>query len=69
MVIKEFLDKAKCKPKDCKSIEFPTNIKEIAKPKYIIAFDKNSNTILAIEYKQNKKITSQKIYHTNKNTL
>lgn len=55
VAIKECLDKAGGKPKDCILSEFPTNTKGTAKPEYIITFDKNSNTILVIECKRNKK--------------
>lgn len=55
VAIKECLDRAGGKPKDCRLSEFPTNTKGTAKPEYIITFDKNSNTILVIECKRNKK--------------
>lgn len=55
VAIKACLDKAGGKPKDCALNDFSTSTKGTAKPEYIITFDENSNTILVIECKRNKK--------------
>ncbi len=54
VAIKECLDKAGGKPKDCSLSEFPTNTKGTGKPEYIITFNKEPNTILVIECKRNQ---------------
>lgn len=53
--IKNCLDKAGGKPKDCALTDFSVSAKGTAKPEYIITYDENPNTILVVECKRNKK--------------
>jgi len=50
--IYSLLKKAGGKPKECELDEYPENTKGIAKPEYIITFDRTPKTILVVECKR-----------------